>query len=254
MSKRKLTRQRCDAKVYTVGGISDTLLGWCRRLGRTQSCVYKRLHHVLAGEWTEDRFFNSETQHRIGEQYEFDGFSGGSAEWAKRIGITQELFCERAKTYREGKIGYADIFRPKKVGILRYNAKTFTHNGITDTETGWAARLGICLRSFNKRIKQFRAGKITKDMVYRPFEQEKYNIDHIEYDGKTYTRTGLAKVLGISAPTLKGRIRSAKVDPSKSYLIFRKGKVTIQERQESAVATRLRRRRIRELRQMGVMV
>lgn len=81
----------------------------------------------------------------------------------------------------------------------------YEYDGIRDTRIGWTKRLGLSPNGFGNRLKLFKAGKITPELLFRPAGHEKQV--HTKYELKMPRKDFIASRIATSRKTWEKRDR-----------------------------------------------
>ena len=189
---------------YEYNGVKDTLKGHAKRLGIGWQTVLKR--RIKHGESAETLPLLLAPLQRHWHAIVYEGVRDSIKGHARRLGLRESTATQRARRYGVGEAALPLVF--SKTTIVP-QCKTYTHDGITDTLSGWARRLGLTVGGLRKRM-MYHAPEVA--LSYPRLEQycapENFKRAKciLTYNGETHTAGGWARITGLSRSALRSRI------------------------------------------------
>ena len=215
--------------VYEYGGVKDTLQGHARRLGiGWQTVLHRRMAH---GESAETLPLLLAPLERQWHWVTYEGVRDTLKGHAARLGISYAAILQRAHRYGLSEDVLPLVFSKREIEPRR---RTYTCNGITDTSTGWARRLGLTGEGVRKRLTLAPpevALSYPRLKQYGKIEDFERSKEILTFRGETHTPGGWARITGLSRSTIRARIRKGL--PPEKVLSRTEFRVQVEQRRHS---------------------
>lgn len=273
--------------LLTHNGKRQNALAWCKELGFPREKLYKRIYRLGKDAKFEDLFFTGSFEKRTLITYK--GETLNSYEWDRKFGYPLETVRRRLRRgwtmeqievgHRSDSITYHYITRDgitdtergwakrqgidyslvrsrlnlgwtrdEALGFVKHDnkcCKRFTYRGETHSYAQWARKLGIPPDLFSTRVKAYEKHLITKKEVIdiNACLYAKLNTRHY-YKGKRYSIKQLLEMSGLDKSSFYDRL-------NKGWSIHR---TMTTPPTDPGYSTRIRKQRIRDLHNIGVIV
>lgn len=242
--------ERC-ATMVTVDGVTDTIKGWAFRLGCTYHTLYKRI--CLYGK-TPEEAIRAGSRHMWRTYLTVNGETHTIAEWGRKTGIDPDVISERIS--RDGwDVEEAIGLRPHE----NRAEKKITYRGKTRNIAQWARELGISESAMRSRLREFKKGKLARRCVFAEGELDPLRKGrHVKYQnwyrGRRLKLKEIARRKGCGTTAVQTWL-------SQGYTatqILDNPAINVShdpaEMHRKRIETRRRNDRIRELKQLGLIM
>lgn len=237
--------------LYTVDGITDSLSGWAFRLGIRYNCLYNR---ICKSGLSPEEAISAGAKNLNHTYLTINGETHTIAEWGRKTGVNEDRISQRINN-----LGWS----PEEAVGLKPHAnqmeKRITYRGKTLNIAQWARELGITDEAIRMRLRLNREGKLARRCVFAkgnldPWRKVRKVKNQNWYRGKRITIAEICRLKGCGRTLVN---RWLKDGYTATQILDNPALAPLRDTAEIArrqAASQRRNKRLRELKQMGLVI
>ena len=236
--------------LHTVDGITDTLSGWAFRIG----CRYCTLYQRIQRGYSPEDAIRAGADNLSNKFLTVNGETHTLAEWGRKTGLDADRISVRIK-----ELGWSPEEAVGQKPHVNQLEKRLTYCGKTRNVAQWARELGISEAAMRSRLREFEKGKLARRCVFAegkldPLRKGRHVKYQNWYRGRRLKLKEIARRKGCGTTAVQ-------IWLSQGYTatqILDNPAINVShdpaEMHRKRIETRRRNDRIRELKQLGLII